>query len=115
MRVTLTTKEEVDEYKGTLEDSHIIKEQTDFLNYNTVQCHLCRNTTIHLKQVQQSQWNKKSRIFGPRPYVDFKLGKGFMVHLETEMMNTFVPATVRYATTDQEQREWVYDRYEEGI
>jgi hypothetical protein len=53
------------------------------------------------------EWNSRSRIFGPRAFVDFKLGKGFIAHLETEMMNTFVPATF-VGGTDQGQREWVW-------
>jgi hypothetical protein len=52
-------------------------------------------------------WSRKYRIFGPRAYVDFKLGKGFIAHLETEVMNAFVPATLQ-AVTDHGHREWVW-------
>jgi hypothetical protein len=52
-------------------------------------------------------WSSQGRIYGPRAYVDFKLGKGFIAHLETEVMNTFVPSTI---VSGQElgQREWVW-------
>lgn len=30
------------------------------------------------------RWDKRSRIFGSRAYVDFKLGKGFIAHIEGE-------------------------------
>ena len=44
---------------------------------------------------RKHEWNLRSRIFGPRGYVDFKLGKGFIAHMEGETMNTFVPSTLR--------------------
>jgi Cu/Ag efflux protein CusF len=52
-------------------------------------------------------WNHSSRIFGPRGYVDFKLGKGFIAHLEGEIMNTFVPSTL-FRSQDSGLREWVW-------
>lgn len=52
-------------------------------------------------------FNGRSRIFGPRAYVDFKLGKGFIAHLEGETMNTFVPSTLR-GNPDSGTREWVW-------
>lgn len=52
------------------------------------------------------RWNKRSRIFGPRAYVDFKLGKGFIAHVEGEAMNSFVPSTL-LGNPDAGQREWV--------
>jgi hypothetical protein len=52
-------------------------------------------------------FDSRSRIFGPRGYVDFKLGKGFIAHLEGESMNTFVPSTLR-GNPDTGQREWVW-------
>lgn len=51
--------------------------------------------------------HSRSRIFGPRAYVDFKLGKGFIAHLEGETMNTFVPSTLR-GNPDTGHREWVW-------
>lgn len=52
-------------------------------------------------------WSARSRIFGPRAYVDFNLPKGFIVHLETEVMNSFVPSTIRI-NPEAGRREWVW-------
>lgn len=52
-------------------------------------------------------WNLRSRIFGPRGYLDMSLGKGFIGHLEGEAMNTFVPSTLR-GNPDTGNREWVW-------
>lgn len=52
-------------------------------------------------------WDRRSKIFGPRGYVDFKLGKGFIAHLEGESMNTFVPSAI-HGNPDTGQREWVW-------
>ncbi|MBT1701935.1 hypothetical protein [Chryseosolibacter indicus] len=52
-------------------------------------------------------WLSRSRIFGPRAFVDFHVGKGFNVHLEQEVMNTFVPNTLT-GNTDNGKREWVW-------
>jgi Cu/Ag efflux protein CusF len=52
-------------------------------------------------------WDDRSRIFGPRAYVDFKVGRGFIAHLEGECMNTFVPSTL-LGNPDAGQREWVW-------
>ena len=51
--------------------------------------------------------NDRSRIFGPRAYVDFKLGKGFIAHVEGECMDTFVPSTL-LGNPDNGNREWVW-------
>lgn len=52
-------------------------------------------------------WNERSIIFGPRVYLDFKLGKGFIAHLEGETMNSFVPSTL-IGNPDSGNREWVW-------
>lgn len=52
-------------------------------------------------------FNSRSRIFGPRAYVDFKLGKGFIARVESESMNSFVPSTLR-GNPDSGHREWVW-------
>jgi hypothetical protein len=52
-------------------------------------------------------FTSRSRIFGPRAYVDVKLGKGFIAHLEGETMNTFVPLTL-LGNPDTGHREWVW-------
>ena len=56
---------------------------------------------------KKHEWNYRARIFGPRAYVDFKLGKGFIAHMETEVMNTFVPSVIQ-GNPDTGQREWVW-------
>jgi hypothetical protein len=48
-----------------------------------------------------------SRIYGPRGYLDSKLGKGFIAHLEGEAMNAFVPSAL-IGNPDTGQREWVW-------
>ena len=40
-------------------------------------------------------------------YVDFKLWRGFIAHLEEEAMNTFVPSTL-LGNVDTGEREWVW-------
>jgi hypothetical protein len=52
-------------------------------------------------------WKERSRIFGPRGYVDFKMGKGFIAHLEGESMDSFVPSTIA-GNPDTGHREWVW-------
>ena len=52
-------------------------------------------------------FTSRSRIFGPRVYVDFKLGKGFIAHVEGESMNSFVPSTL-LGNPDNGHREWVW-------
>jgi hypothetical protein len=56
---------------------------------------------------RSDNWNSRARIFGPRVYVDFKLGKGFTGHLETEIMNTFVPFSI-HTQPEAGRRDWVW-------
>lgn len=51
-------------------------------------------------------WNKNASVFGPRAFANYKLGKGFIAHVELETLNTFVS----YNRTDPKigQREWVW-------
>lgn len=51
--------------------------------------------------------NSRARIFGPRSFIDFKLGKGFMAHFESESMNTFVPSVIN-GNPEDGKREWVW-------
>lgn len=53
------------------------------------------------------QFNSRSAIFGPRAYVDFRLGKGFIAHVEGESMNSFVPSTL-LGNPDTGERKWVW-------
>jgi hypothetical protein len=57
---------------------------------------------------KKDEWNHRARIYGPRAFLDFKLGKGFIAHLETEVMNTFVPSVIKISPSDAGQREWVW-------
>jgi hypothetical protein len=50
------------------------------------------------------QWINALRVFGPRAYVDAGVGRGFILHLNVEAMNTFVP----FHSKDGGQREWVW-------
>jgi hypothetical protein len=50
------------------------------------------------------QWVTGMRVFGPRAYVDAGMGRGFILHLNVEAMNTFVP----FHSQDGGQREWVW-------
>lgn len=52
-------------------------------------------------------WDPRARIFGPRGYIDLKLGRGFIAHIEGESMNTFIPSTI-YGNPDSGTREWVW-------
>ncbi len=56
---------------------------------------------------KRAKWNQRSVIFGPRAFVDFKLGKGFIAHVEGESMNTFVPSAI-HGNPDSGHREWVW-------
>lgn len=48
-----------------------------------------------------------TRIYGPRIYSEFKIGKGFSPRAEAEIMNTYVPPRLHSGTTDSYGREWV--------
>jgi hypothetical protein len=49
----------------------------------------------------------KTRIYGPRIYTDVHMGRGFIVHVESESQNTFVQ-TDRLNDPEKGQREWVW-------
>lgn len=57
--------------------------------------------------VDRDQFNPNARIFGPRAFCEFKLGRGFSPRVEIEVMNTIIPALVSSARADQRNREWV--------
>lgn len=52
-------------------------------------------------------FSSQTRIFGPRGYLDSKVGRGFIAHLEGETMNAFVPSTL-IGNPDTGKREWVW-------
>jgi len=52
------------------------------------------------------------RIYGPRVFADFKIGKGFSVRTDIEKMNTYVPAlTSNGYSTSEEYRAWVWSAF----
>ncbi|PZR16221.1 MAG: hypothetical protein DI539_17865 [Flavobacterium psychrophilum] len=52
------------------------------------------------------------RIYGPRVFADFKIGKGFSVRTDIEKMNTYVPTlTAAGYSTDKEYRAWVWSAF----
>jgi hypothetical protein len=58
---------------------------------------------------RKHEWNhSRGRIYGPRAYVDGKVGKGFSGHIEGEAMNSFVPSVLAGTVLDQGRREWVW-------
>jgi hypothetical protein len=48
-----------------------------------------------------------TRIYGPRVYSEFKIGKGFSPRAEAELMNTYVPPRLHSGPADPVGREWV--------
>ena len=54
------------------------------------------------------RFHPDARIFGPRLFGEYNLGKGFSPRLEVELMNTEVPPQLQSATTDPDGREWVW-------
>lgn len=57
----------------------------------------------------KNKWSpENARIYGPRIFSEYKLGKGFSPRLEIEVMNTFVPAYIKTIPVDPGNREWVW-------
>lgn len=48
------------------------------------------------------------RVFGPRLYGEFGIGRGFSARLESEYMNTRIPPRFASGNADAYGREWVY-------
>jgi hypothetical protein len=51
-------------------------------------------------------WDHKGIVYGPRIFGNYKIGKGFIAHLEFENMNTFVTPVLQDPVTGK--REWVW-------
>ncbi len=52
------------------------------------------------------------RIYGPRVFADFKIGKGFSVRTDIEKMNTYVPSlTSNGYSISEEYRAWVWSAF----
>ncbi len=52
-------------------------------------------------------WSDIGVIYGPRVYVDFRLKRGFIAHIDSELMNTFVPSVIG-GNPEVGHREWVW-------
>ena len=60
----------------------------------------------------RNSWShENARIYGPRVFSEYKLGKGFSPRAEVEVMNTNVPPLRRTQTTDPFHREWVWGAF----
>ncbi len=57
--------------------------------------------------LDRDKFNPNARIFGPRAFGEFKLGKGFSPRAEVEVMNTLIPSFVSSSRADDRNREWV--------
>jgi hypothetical protein len=53
------------------------------------------------------EFNPKARIFGPRAFGEFKIGRGFSPRAEVEIMNMLIPPYISNARADEGTREWV--------
>ncbi len=53
------------------------------------------------------KFNPNARVFGPRIFGEFKLGRGFSPRAEVEVMNTLIPTFVSSSRADERNREWV--------
>jgi predicted nuclease with TOPRIM domain len=57
------------------------------------------------------QFDAGARIFGPRVYAEYKLGKGFSPRLEGEVVNAFVPPKFLKNIDEQGSRQWVWGAF----
>lgn len=56
-------------------------------------------------------FNPEARIFGPRIFGEFKLGKGFSPRAEVEVMNTKIPPSTITTAPDPQVRQWVWGAF----
>ncbi|MEO7992226.1 MAG: hypothetical protein ABI663_21940 [Chryseolinea sp.] len=59
----------------------------------------------------QHEFNAQARIFGPRAFAEYKLGRGFLPRVEIETMNTSVPPFTSSKPADVRSREWVVNAF----
>ncbi len=69
------------------------------------------NQRIGYNTDRNSWSHENARIYGPRVFSEYKLGKGFSPRAEVEVMNTNVPPLTRTQTTDPFHREWVWGAF----
>ncbi|HMG94134.1 MAG TPA: hypothetical protein VK589_28940 [Chryseolinea sp.] len=58
--------------------------------------------------MDKRRFSSTVRIYGPRVYGEFKLGRGFAPRVEIELMHTLVPPFTLSPTLDPEHSEWVW-------
>lgn len=57
--------------------------------------------------LDRDKFNSAARVFGPRAFGEFKLGRGFSPRAEAELMNMLIPSFISNAKADDQNREWV--------
>jgi hypothetical protein len=57
--------------------------------------------------LDKDKFNPSARVFGPRAFGEFKLGRGFSPRAEVEVMNTLIPTFLSNASVDAGNREWI--------
>jgi hypothetical protein len=62
----------------------------------------------YARDKKKGEWNHNARIFGPRVYVDFRMYKGFIAHVESEVMNSFIHTDIKNQNYEEGNREWVW-------
>lgn len=58
-------------------------------------------------QSSHRYWKRGAYIYGLRTFGEYELGKGFIIHIETELMNTMVMNPIQ-STEAKTSREWVW-------
>jgi hypothetical protein len=62
--------------------------------------------------MDKNAWSpEEARIYGPRLFSEYKIGKGFSPRVELELMNTFVPPYLNNTKSDPGSREWVWGAF----
>lgn len=51
----------------------------------------------------------KDRIYGPRVFADYKIGRGFSVRTDIEKMNTYIPSLA--SPNDFDHRAWIWSAF----
>lgn len=59
------------------------------------------------RDTRLNRWDRNTRIYGPRSYADVRVYKGFIGHVEIEVMNAFVHRDLTQQNYQEGQREWV--------
>jgi len=59
---------------------------------------------------KQYRFNPDLRVYGPRAFGEFKIGKGFSPRAEVELMNSGIPPLIQ-TTYDPSKRDWVWGAF----